>query len=107
MAAVNFVGGPLDGLQMDFPDGREPAEVEFRLECLVERGCRFNQYAVGDDGPLRLHWYAAFSKPQLVSPEYCFDCEAVKWLDGKGHWAELAGKKLRQWAVVEELTGGF
>jgi hypothetical protein len=104
--AVNFVGGPLDGLRMDFEEGREPSECEFRVPCLPEGASRFAQYAAGDDHR-RLHHYQTFSEPQLVSPQHCFDVEVVGWLDRKGYWAEVAGKRLKVWAVVEELTGGF
>lgn len=107
MPTVTFTGGPLDGLRMNFADGKEPPEVEFRLPCLTEGGCRFAQYAEGPAGPHALHHYATFSEPQLVLPQHCFDCEVVGWMDPKGHWAAVGGSKLKQWAVIEELTGGF
>lgn len=107
MATVKFLWGPMDGLQMAFPDGEEPAEVEFRIPCLVDNGYRFAQYACGPDQNHTLINYITTSEPQKVSPQFCFDCEAVGWPDGKGRWAEVAGKKLRYWTVIEELTGGF
>lgn len=107
MATVKFLWGPMDGLLMDFPDGEEPAEVEFRVPCLVDQQCRFVQYACGPDQNHTLIHYTTTAQPQRINPLHCFDCEAVKWRDRKGKWAELEGKYLRQWAVVEELTGGF